>query len=145
VTKKAMATIDLRQALAVEDDAAPARSVLSPQSASTAQTGSSGRSSRFVDELDGPGVERSFRLIFPDDAEIAFFADSDDEKAAWCVWRCGCACGTRADVMVRLHTLNQLVGNIPPNPLWAELLWQKQQEAAAVQAVPPARSPSPEA
>jgi hypothetical protein len=28
-------------------------------------------------------VERSFRLIFPDEEEIAFFADSDSEKSKW--------------------------------------------------------------
>ena len=28
----------------------------------------------------------------------------------------------------RLEILGALVGRIPPNPLWAELLWQKQQE-----------------
>jgi hypothetical protein len=83
VTKKATATIDLRQALAVEDDDSLARTMLSPQSGSTAQSGSTTRSSRFVDELDGPGVERAFRVIFPDGAEIAFFADTDDEKARW--------------------------------------------------------------
>jgi hypothetical protein len=31
------------------------------------------------------GVERSFRLIFPSDEEIVFFADTDDEKAKWYV------------------------------------------------------------
>lgn len=29
---------------------------------------------------------------------------------------------------VRLEVLRALVGHIPPNPLWAELIWQRQQE-----------------
>ncbi|KAF9567977.1 hypothetical protein CPC08DRAFT_655423 [Agrocybe pediades] len=91
VTKKATATIDLKKAIAVEDD----------QNAKS----SSG------DEYDGLyGVERSFRLIFPQDQEIVFFADSDEEKAKW------------------LEVLRALVGRIPPHPLWAELLWQRQEE-----------------
>lgn len=28
----------------------------------------------------------------------------------------------------RLHILRMLVGKIPPNPLWAELVWQRQQD-----------------
>lgn len=79
VTKKPIATIDLRKAVAVEDDQQSRDMLLSPES------GSTGRSSRFVDEFDGPSVERSFRLIFPDNQEIVFFADTDDEKSRWCV------------------------------------------------------------
>lgn len=30
----------------------------------------------------------------------------------------------------RLEVLGALVGHIPPNPLWAELIWQRQQELA---------------
>lgn len=30
--------------------------------------------------------------------------------------------------LVRLEVLRALVGRIPPNPLWAELVWQRQQE-----------------
>ncbi|KAF6763079.1 hypothetical protein DFP72DRAFT_1030227 [Ephemerocybe angulata] len=55
------------------------------------------------------GVERSFRLVFPHE-EIVFFADTDEEKAKW------------------LEVLRALVGHIPPHPLWAELLWQRQDE-----------------
>jgi len=32
------------------------------------------------------------------------------------------------ELPLRLEILGALVGRIPPNPLWAELLWQKQQE-----------------
>jgi len=64
VTKKATATIDLKKAIAVEDDQS--------------------RTTRDADEYDGLyGVERSFRLIFPQSQEILFFADSDEEKARW--------------------------------------------------------------
>ncbi|KAJ7729509.1 hypothetical protein DFH07DRAFT_781904 [Mycena maculata] len=103
VTKKATATIDLKKAVTVEDDQ-EARGATSPASATTA------RSSRY-DEYDGLyGVERSFRLIFPNEQEIVFFADTDEEKAKW------------------LEVLRALVGHIPPHPLWAELLWQRQEE-----------------
>jgi hypothetical protein len=77
VTKKATATIGLKKAIAVEDDQPD---VLTPASGATA------RSNRYVDEYDGlGGVERSFRLIFPNDEEIMFFADTDEEKAKWSV------------------------------------------------------------
>ncbi|KAF8070437.1 hypothetical protein FPV67DRAFT_1487386 [Lyophyllum atratum] len=119
VTKKATATIDLKKAIAVEDDQEARRNALGP--------GSNARSSRY-DEYDGLyGVERSFRLIFPQDQEILFFADTDEEKARW------------------LDVLRALVGHIPPHPFWAELLWQRQDEMArAVQSAPrfPAQ-PSP--
>ncbi|KAF9010563.1 hypothetical protein BDQ17DRAFT_1273135 [Cyathus striatus] len=96
VTKKATATIDLKKALAVEDDQEGAQG---------------GRRSRSTDDYDGLyGVERSFRLIFPQDHEIVFFADTDEEKARW------------------LEILRALVGHIPPHPLWGELLWQRQEE-----------------
>ncbi|KIP05001.1 hypothetical protein PHLGIDRAFT_75008, partial [Phlebiopsis gigantea 11061_1 CR5-6] len=104
VTKRAITTIDLKKALAVEDDEVTRNELLSPASAISART------SRYV-EFDVPyGVERSFRLIFPNDQEIIFFADTDDEKDKW------------------LEVLRALVGRIPPNPLWAELIWQRQQE-----------------
>lgn len=104
VTKRAIATIDLKKAVTVEDDQDVRSSMLSPAS------GVSSRS-RHVDEFDGPyGSERSFRLVFPQNQEITFFADTDEEKARW------------------LEVLRALVGRIPPNPLWAELVWQRQQE-----------------
>ncbi|KAF8973078.1 hypothetical protein BDZ97DRAFT_1912661 [Flammula alnicola] len=103
VTKKATATIDLKKAIAVEDDQEARKNATSPASAA--------RASRYADEYDGLyGVERSFRLIFPQDQEIIFFADTDEEKAKW------------------LEVLRALVGRIPPHPLWAELLWQRQEE-----------------
>ncbi|KAJ3829620.1 hypothetical protein F5880DRAFT_281351 [Lentinula raphanica] len=103
VTKRVTATINLRNAIAVEDNQDPHKrdgGVRSPSSGA----------SRYHDEYDGLfGVERSFRLVFPKE-EILFFADTDEEKAKW------------------LEILNALVGHIPPHPLWAELLWQRQED-----------------
>ncbi|CDO76943.1 hypothetical protein BN946_scf184709.g5 [Trametes cinnabarina] len=74
VTKRAIATIDLRKAISVEDDHTP---VLSPASGKTAR-------SHFDDDRTY-GVERSFRLVFGPsaDQEIIFFADTDAEKSRW--------------------------------------------------------------
>ncbi|KIJ15469.1 hypothetical protein PAXINDRAFT_168965 [Paxillus involutus ATCC 200175] len=98
VTKKATATINLKKAVAIEDT-------------QDARLGALSRTGRYRDDYDSLcAVERSFRLVFPGDQEILFFADSDEEKARW------------------LEVLRALVGHIPPNPLWAELIWQRQQE-----------------
>ncbi|KAF5345332.1 hypothetical protein D9758_008424 [Tetrapyrgos nigripes] len=117
VTKKVTATINLKNAIAVEDNQDPHNHPKSPASGVTSR-------SRY-DEYDGIyGVERSFRLIFPDDDEITFFADTDEEKARW------------------LEVLRALVGHIPPHPLWAELLWQRFEDlnkARAANASQPAR------
>ncbi|KIK61198.1 hypothetical protein GYMLUDRAFT_225414 [Collybiopsis luxurians FD-317 M1] len=103
VTKRVTATINLKNAIAVEDNQDPHKregGVHSPASGA----------SRYGDEYDGLfGVERSFKLIFSNE-EILFFADTDEEKARW------------------LEVLRALVGHIPPHPLWAELLWQRQEE-----------------
>ncbi|KAJ8076404.1 Bud site selection protein bud4 [Marasmius tenuissimus] len=100
VTKRVTATINLKNAIAVQDDQEGRSGMLSP---------SSGKTNMSNREYDGVyGVERSFRLIFPGDEEICFFADTDEEKARW------------------LEILRALVGHIPPHPLWAELLWQRQ-------------------
>ncbi|KAF5384479.1 hypothetical protein D9757_006459 [Collybiopsis confluens] len=103
VTKRVTATINLKNAIAIEDNQDPHKregGVRSPGSGT----------SRYDDEYDGLfGVERSFKLVFPSE-EILFFADTDEEKARW------------------LEVLRALVGHIPPHPLWAELLWQRQEE-----------------
>ena len=79
VTRKAIATIDLKKAIAVEDDQAPSVDVRSPDSCISPRNG------RYIDR-DGPyGMERSFRLIFANKQEITFFADTDEEKAKWYV------------------------------------------------------------
>ncbi|PPQ98778.1 hypothetical protein CVT24_003336 [Panaeolus cyanescens] len=119
VTKKATATIDLKKAIDVIDDQEARNRALSP---------SSPRGSRFMDDDEMYGVERSFRLVFPGNQEIIFFADTDEEKSRW------------------LEVLRALVGHIPPHPLWAELLWQRQEEisrrmTAAQQSIPQPQAP----
>ncbi|EIW54561.1 uncharacterized protein TRAVEDRAFT_173778 [Trametes versicolor FP-101664 SS1] len=101
VTKRAITTIDLRKAIAIEDDGSP---VMSPASGVTARS--------HYDDDRMYGVERSFRIVFGPgpDQEITFFADTDMEKQRW------------------LEVLRVMIGRIPPNPLWAELLWQQQQD-----------------
>lgn len=79
VTKRATATIELKEALGVEDDQ-EVKMMMSPASGMSRATG------RQVDDYDGlTGVERSFRLLFPNGEEIIFFADTDEEKAKWSV------------------------------------------------------------
>ena len=71
MTKRATATIDLKKAIAVEDDDLENEPVMH-------------RRHRDIDDFDATyGVERSFRLIFPHKQEITFFADSDEGKAKW--------------------------------------------------------------
>ena len=74
VTKKAMATIDLKKALLVEDDQESRNNVLSPASGMTT------RSSRYADEYDGLyGVERwcVFTLVhLPADAEATWLGST---------------------------------------------------------------------
>ena len=122
VTKRAISTIDLKKALGVEDDQDPAVAARR----------------RDVDDFDAMyGVERSFRILFPDNQEVSFFADTDAEKAAWLVVLLfryhSCS-----DLFNRLHILRQLIGHIPPNALWAEMLWQKLSDSArsAIAAAP---------
>ncbi|OCH87432.1 hypothetical protein OBBRIDRAFT_796201 [Obba rivulosa] len=116
VTKKAIATVDLKKALAVEDDQEALANARTPQLGKAPQT-------LFTDDYDCPyPADRSFRLIFPQKQQIVFFADTDEEKAKW------------------LDVLRALVGRIPPYPLWAELVWQRQQELAKN-----ARQPGPSA
>ncbi|KZV84174.1 hypothetical protein EXIGLDRAFT_655387 [Exidia glandulosa HHB12029] len=96
VTKKITTKIDLKHAVAVQDDDNDAATL-----------------SRRRDSADALfQVERSFRVKFDTGEDICFFADSEEEKEQW------------------LEVLKALVGHIPPNPLWAELVWQRQQEAA---------------
>lgn len=84
VTKKPIATIDLRQVTSIEDGSNKDR-------ATDMAKGSDGR-------LDAPkvirkqssfnalqGIDHSFRLIFEND-EICFFADSEDDKLRWSVF-----------------------------------------------------------
>ena len=70
ITNKPTTTIELKKALGVVDDH-------DPQDMAAARD-------QFPDiGVSMYHVERSFRLIFPDEEEIAFFADSDSEKSKW--------------------------------------------------------------
>lgn len=66
MTKKATATIDLRKAVAVHDH-------------NLADMKGRGRD---TDDMLF-GVDRAFRIEFKGGEEIAFFADTDAEKAKW--------------------------------------------------------------
>lgn len=74
VTKKATATIELKQVIGVHDDNEP-------------ESNSTTVRRRARDSYDAIfQVERSFRLLFADHEEIEFFADTDEEKAKWFVY-----------------------------------------------------------
>jgi hypothetical protein len=80
ITRKAIATIELKKAVSVLEDREPSLDVRSPDSAVSA------RSSRYIDH-DGPyGIERAFKLVFQNNQEITFFADTDEEKAEWYIF-----------------------------------------------------------
>lgn len=73
VTKRATATISLKKAISVED----------PDAREHLRTPGSSKSRPYTAEDDELyGVDRAFRLVFPED-EILFFADTDEEKARW--------------------------------------------------------------
>ncbi|RPD53327.1 hypothetical protein L226DRAFT_540672 [Lentinus tigrinus ALCF2SS1-7] len=112
VTKRAIATIDLRKAIGIHDEQ---KDVRSPASAATV------RSDYDDSEPYGlGGVSHSFKLEF-EGHQITFYADTDQEKANW------------------VNILKALVGRIPPNPLWAEVLFQRQEQAKH----PAAATPGP--
>ena len=120
MAKRAITTVDLKKAVCLYED--QERNMKIPASLAS--------SSSYDDELDGPcGVERSLELLFPGNQRISFFADTEADKARWyersnsiypnLLLKC---------VLLGWKLLGALVGRIPPNPLWVELLWQKQQE-----------------
>lgn len=75
VTKRAITTIDLKKAISLYDD--QERNMKTPASYTS--------SNSYDDEFDGPcGVERSFKLLFPGNQRISFFADTEADKAKWC-------------------------------------------------------------
>ncbi|WRT63799.1 uncharacterized protein IL334_000724 [Kwoniella shivajii] len=104
VTRKEVTKIDLRQAISVTDLNA-AQDNGTPKSKMTMRPRGSdeGFSSR----------PRSFMLDFKDCDGITFSADTDNSKEQW------------------MQTLEGLIGKIPTNPLWADLLATKQRERAA--------------
>ena len=74
VTKRAITTLDLKKAVGIYDD--QERNMRTPASHTS--------SSSYDDEFDGPcGVEKSFKLLFPGDQRISFFADTEADKARW--------------------------------------------------------------
>lgn len=76
VTKRAITTIDLKKAISLYDD--QEKNIKTPASHVS--------SSSYDDEFDGPcGVERSFKLLFPGNQRIAFFADTEADKGRWYV------------------------------------------------------------
>lgn len=71
MTGKAIATVNLKCALAVEDDQNPLPAGTVPNR-------------RGRDESDAYFSDnRCFRLLFNNDEDIAFYADTDEEKAEW--------------------------------------------------------------
>jgi hypothetical protein len=46
--------------------------------------------------------------------------------------------------LTRLEVLRALVGHIPPNPLWAELIWQRHEAMLAQEASRPPAAPTPQ-
>ncbi|WVF65953.1 hypothetical protein IAT40_000691 [Kwoniella sp. CBS 6097] len=104
VTKKEVTKIDLRQALSVVD--------------LNAEQGGGTPKSRMTmrprESDEGFGARpRSFMVEFKDGDGIIFAADTDKAKEIW------------------METLEGLIGKIPSNPLWAELLATRQRERAA--------------
>lgn len=78
MTKKTVFTIDLRKVTEVidENDAEAKSKLAAPGTPSRAD----------VDfDSDMGTMPRSFRLVFDDGDGILFWADSDEEKAGWCV------------------------------------------------------------
>lgn len=120
ITRKEVTTIDLRQATGVTD-LNPDQSQRDLQSAS--------KPVRLEMDDEGMGMfgarPRSFRVEFKGGQGIVFSADRDTDKATWSVpsstsplphepwsWL----------IENRMETLSGLIGKIPSNPLWAELL-----------------------
>lgn len=66
VTNKPIATIEFKRAVAVVDNQHP-----------------EGYPTVGDPDEDIYRVERSFRLVFPNEEEITFFCDTDEEKAKW--------------------------------------------------------------
>ncbi|WWD22543.1 hypothetical protein CI109_107036 [Kwoniella shandongensis] len=110
VTKKEVTKIDLRKATAVIDLNADQTSNNSPKSKMTMSLRPRGSDEGFAVR------PRSFEVVFGDEESgegIRFMADSDAAKESW------------------MTTLEGLIGKIPSNPLWAELLATRQRERAA--------------
>ena len=74
VTKRAITTVDLKKAVCLYDD----------QERNMKTAASHASSNSYDDEFDGPcDVERSFKLLFPGNQRISFFADTEADKVRW--------------------------------------------------------------
>ena len=71
-TKRATTLIDLKKVVTVADDR------------ERAQNPGAEAKPEADDSNNMHDIKYSFRLIFPNEEEIAFFADTDIEKARWC-------------------------------------------------------------
>lgn len=119
VTRKVTAAIDLKKVIEIKD-CHEVKATEPPQAVLRT----------FTDDCDTIyGIDRSFMLVFPNKQEIAFFADTDQGKSKWCV-RTSTKRGTTmlTCLSCRLDVLRSIVCHIPPNPLWAELIWQRHRQ-----------------
>ena len=74
MAKRAITTVDPKKAVCLYDD--QERNMKTPASHAS--------SSSYDDEFDSLcGVERSFKLLFPRNQRISFFADTEADKARW--------------------------------------------------------------
>ncbi|KIM23022.1 hypothetical protein M408DRAFT_78146 [Serendipita vermifera MAFF 305830] len=116
ITKKPITTMDLRKVTLVEDDGRGGvpPTIIRPPGDPEEQLNPPKRIRRQRSFNALAGIEHSFRMIFDgnENDEVCFFADSAEEKTRW------------------MEIFGALVGRIPHNPLWAELVWQRQQEVA---------------
>ncbi|KAJ1019569.1 hypothetical protein NDA18_006047 [Ustilago nuda] len=115
VTKKPTIKIDLSKAVCIEElgNHVNRGSMIFPAATSQAMGRSRTMASYAItgtlaEEEDGDAnyhVERSFRITFADGERITFFADTEAEKAQW------------------VKVISDVIGSeVPPNPLWAQVL-----------------------
>ncbi|KAJ9095988.1 hypothetical protein QFC21_005351 [Naganishia friedmannii] len=105
VTKKTVFSIDLRKAKLLVNENIDVVDVKGGQQ----------QKKSIEDELEAgyTKMPRSFTLRFEDDDYITFWTDTDEEKAGW------------------MKALGSLIGKVPSNPLWAELLAVRQRHVKA--------------
>ena len=135
VTKKPITTMDLRKVTLVEDDGRGGipPTVITPPGDPEKLLNPPKRLRRQRSFNALAGIDHSFRVIFDgnENDEVCFFADSAEEKAMWSVvFPCIYETFSAYIVRHRLEIFGALIGRIPHNPLWAELLWQRQQDTA---------------
>ena len=128
VTKRPITTMDLRKITLVEDNGRGGvpETVITPPA--NAMEGGLGvpklKRQRSFNAL--ASIDHSFRVVFDGDEndEVCFFADSAEEKTRWFV-----ILFTNILLLTcrRMEIFGALVGRIPHYPLWAELIWQRQQ------------------